>query len=131
MECINYNLSMNNKFDFYKRIALIGEYIPYGKVVTYGQVALLCGKPKNARQVGYALNHNLTGEAFPAHRVVNSQGYLSGAASFSVPGMQKKMLLKEGVQINDEERVNLKKFGWHNTLDEALLLLDQFQTMGI
>ena len=42
--------------DFYKRLALVGSQIPCGKVATYGQLALLCGRPRNSRQVGYALN---------------------------------------------------------------------------
>ena len=40
--------------DFYKRVGITVRAVPEGKVATYGQIALLCGKPKNARQVGYA-----------------------------------------------------------------------------
>ena len=40
--------------DFYKRVGITVRTVPEGKVATYGQIALLCGKPKNARQVGYA-----------------------------------------------------------------------------
>ena len=61
-------------FDFYKRAAIVCRAIPYGKVATYGQIALLCGRPKNARQVGYALNRNRLGDDIPAHRVVNARG---------------------------------------------------------
>ena len=68
--------------DFYKRVGITVRAVPEGKVATYGQIALLCGKPKNARQVGYALNRGLAGEV-PAHRVVNSQGYLTGAYNLS------------------------------------------------
>ena len=32
--------------------------IPRGKVATYGQIAALAGKPRNARAVGYALHAN-------------------------------------------------------------------------
>lgn len=49
-------------FDFYKRAAIVCRAIPYGKAATYGQIALLCGKPENARQVGYALNRNRLGD---------------------------------------------------------------------
>ena len=69
--------------DFYKRVGITVRTVPEGRVATYGQIALLCGKPKNARQVGYALNRGLAGEV-PAHRAVNSQGYLTGAASFEM-----------------------------------------------
>ena len=41
--------------DFYKRMALVCRRIPEGTVATYGQIALLCRKPKNSRQVGYGL----------------------------------------------------------------------------
>ena len=82
--------------DFYKRAALVCTMIPEGKASTYGQIALLCGKPKNARQVGYALSRGLAGKDAPAHRVVNAKGRLSGAASLATPDLQKQMLEKEG-----------------------------------
>lgn len=113
--------------DFYKRVAQVCKWIPYGRVVTYGQIALLCGKPRNARQVGYALNKNLAGDDLPAHRVVNSQGYLSGAKAFSGKDPQKRLLEKEGVKVSSEQRVDLKQYGWYNTLDEALQLRSIFE----
>ena len=88
--------------DFYRRLALAGEAIPFGKVATYGQLALLCGRPRNSRQVGYALNRGLAGEKLPAHRVVNSQGLLTGAPAFDTPDMQKWLL--EG----DHERATVE-----------------------
>lgn len=112
--------------DFYRRVAIVCQTIPYGKAATYGQIALLCGKPHNSRQVGYALRNNLAGD-IPAHRVVNSQGYLSGAAAFFQADTQRKMLEAEGIQVSSDNRVNLKKDGWHNSLDEALALRKQFE----
>ena len=38
--------------EFYRRAGIVIRSIPEGTVATYGQVALLCGKPKNSRQVG-------------------------------------------------------------------------------
>lgn len=96
--------------------------IPYGRVATYGQIALLCGKPGNARQVGYGLRCGLAGESAPAHRVVNSSGILSGAASFEYPQMQKMLLEEEGVTVVMTDKgwkVNLKEYGWKNTLSDA------------
>ena len=58
--------------DFYERVRFVMNHIPYGKAATYGQIALLCGKPGNSRQVGYALNRRLGGADLPAHRVVNA-----------------------------------------------------------
>lgn len=101
-------------FDFYKRAAIVCRAIPYGKTATYGQIALLCGKPENARQVGYALNRGRLGEGIPAHRVVNARGILSGAAAFETADMQKRLLEKEGVMVHftpDGWQVDRKKDG--------------------
>lgn len=116
--------------NFYKRMSLVCGLIPEGKVATYGQIALLCGKPKNSRQVGYGLNHELAGKAVPAHRIVNSKGILSGAASFDVPDLQKRLLEEEGVEVTGvpgEWHVDLKKYGWKNTLEEAELMAYKFE----
>ena len=128
--------------DFYKRVAIVCQQIPYGKVATYGQIALLCQKPQNARQVGYALRHkgNLlvhspllnktksieknvsSTDVIPAHRVVNHQGMLSGAAAFREEFPQKRLLEEEGVIVSPDLKVDLSAFGWRNSLDDALLL---------
>lgn len=62
--------------DFYRKVGIACAAIPVGKVATYGQIALLCGKPKNARQVGYALKMGLAGNSAPAHRAANSKGII-------------------------------------------------------
>ena len=85
--------------DFYKRIGIVCRRIPEGKVATYGQVALLCGKPKNSRQVGYGLKHGLVGKNIPSYRIVNSRGMLSGAAYFETYDMQKMLLEAEGICV--------------------------------
>ena len=117
--------------DFYKRVALVCRAIPDGKAVSYGQIALLCGKPHNARQVGYALNHKISGEDIPAFRVVNTKGVLSGAAAFEMSGLQCQLLEAEGVRVDEGERVDLSEFGWKNTMDDALHFRDYFEQEGI
>ena len=42
----------------YEILSAVGE-IPEGNVATYGQIAMLCGRPRNSRQVGYGLRENL------------------------------------------------------------------------
>lgn len=121
-------------FDFYKRAAIVCRAIPCGKAASYGQIALLCGKSKNARQVGYALNRGRLGDGIPAHRVVNGRGFLSGAASFETDDMQRRLLESEGVEVertNDGCRVDLKRFGWHNTMEEAIEFREMFERLGI
>ena len=117
--------------DFYQRVAVECKTVPAGKVATYGQIALLCGKPKNSRQVGYALKHNFSGDNLPAHRIVNHQGYLSGAGCFQDPDKQDVLLMEEGVEVSSDLRVDLKKYGWKNTLEDALCLRAYFEKTGI
>jgi methylated-DNA-protein-cysteine methyltransferase-like protein len=120
--------------DFYKRVELVCKGIPCGMVATYGQIALLCQKPQNARQVGYALHKKEAGGAW-AHRVVNGRGVLSGAAAFGEDGEQKKRLMAEGVDFleatTNEERVNMKKHRWNTTMEDALWFVEQFKKLGI
>lgn len=115
---------------FYEKMRIVCMAIPEGKVATYGQIALLCGKPKNSRQVGYGLKHGLAGEDVPAHRVINSKGELSGANHFEFPGLQKMLLLEEGVDVIWNGicwTVNLKEFGWKNTIEEAEYFRNLFE----
>ena len=108
--------------NFYQKMSIVCKHIPEGKVATYGQIALLCGKPKNARQVGYGLRENLTGEDIPAHRIVNAKGELSGEVHFEFLDMQKLLLQEEDVEVfrdGDKWRVDLKKYGWKNTMEDV------------
>lgn len=110
--------------NFYQKMNIVCNAIPYGKVATYGQIALLCGKPGNSRQVGYGLRENLAGDV-PAHRVVNAKGELSGAAYFEYNDMQKILLQEEGVEVTWNGKmwvVNLREYGWQNTMEEAFFL---------
>jgi len=109
--------------NFYEKMEIVCRRIPEGKVATYGQIALLCGKPKNARQVGYGLRQGLCKDV-PAHRVVNGKGRLSGAAYFETWDLQKLLLQEEGVEVlwtGDGWQVDLKKYGWKNTMEDALI----------
>lgn len=120
--------------NFYQRVELVCSQIPYGKAATYGQIALLCGKPKNARQVGYALNRGLAGKHAPAHRVVNGKGILSGASSFETYDLQKRLLEQEGVTVQrvpEGWKIDLKSYGWKNTMEEAEALQERFLRLGI
>lgn len=119
--------------DFYARIGLACRRIPKGRVATYGQIALLCGKPKNSRQVGYALKCGLAGEV-PAFRVVNAKGILSGAAHFETFDLQKILLTEDGIPVEwtpDGCRVDLRQYGWKNTMEEAMELDREFKANKI
>ncbi len=107
---------------FYEKMRIVCLAIPQGKVVTYGQIAMLCGKPKNSRQVGYGLRENLAGSDLPAFRIVNGKGNLSGAFHFPIPGMQKTLLEDEGVEVFQNGNawyVDLKKYCWITTVEDV------------
>lgn len=85
--------------------------IPSGKVATYGQIATLAGRPKHARQVGYAL-HALDEESdVPWHRVINARGEIS-LRSVDGKMIQRVLLEAEGVTFV-EGRVRLKDCRWN------------------
>lgn len=71
---------------FYDRMWIVCLSIPKGTVATYGQIAMLCGMPKNSRLVGYGLRENLAGNDIPAFRIVNSKGGTQRCGALSCPG---------------------------------------------
>ena len=89
--------------------------VPYGKVATYGQVALMAGLPGHARLAGYAM-FNLPEELadeVPWHRVINSQGRISYSESRrGNDHRQRELLEAEGVEFSALGRINLRVFGW-------------------
>lgn len=85
--------------------------IPRGKVATYGQIARMAGHPGAARAVGNALHKNPDSSGTPCFRVVNAQGYLSGAFAFGGINVQRDRLLADGVEVVNY-RVDLKRYQW-------------------
>lgn len=93
----------------YEILSVVGE-IPEGCVATYGQIARLIGRERNARLVGKVLSMaDMYGE-YPCHRVVNHAGRL-------VPGWddQRRLLLMEGVPMKDDDHVDIKKCRWEES----------------
>lgn len=83
------------------------EEIPEGKVASYGQIARLIGKERNARLVGKVLSRAEFYGNYPCHRVVNHAGRL--APHFRE---QKRLLLEEGVHVKENGCVDMKKYQW-------------------
>ena len=83
------------------------EEIPEGRVATYGQIARLVGRPKNARLVGKVLSAAEYFGEFPCHRVVNHMGR-------TAPGYleQRELLEREGVAFKENGCVDIKRFLW-------------------
>ncbi len=83
------------------------EEIPAGKVATYGQIAALIGREKNARLVGRILSMAQYYGQYPCHRVVNHAGRTAPGW-----GEQAELLAEEGVRFQKNGCVNLKVFQW-------------------
>ena len=78
--------------------------VPPGKVISYGGLAKMIGRPNAHRAVGSAMNKNLYAPIVPCHRVVKSNGELGGFADDI--GVKIKRLHKEGVEVLDNKIVH-------------------------
>ncbi len=90
----------------YEILSVVGE-IPFGKVATYGQIARLIGRERNARLVGKVLSMADRYGDYPCHRVVNHAGRL--APLFFA---QEALLRDEGVPFLANGCVDLKRCRW-------------------
>ncbi|HEY6104383.1 MAG TPA: MGMT family protein [Anaeromyxobacteraceae bacterium] len=99
--------------DFYAVV----RRVPRGRVATYGQVALLAGRPRAARHVGYAMAA-LRGarHRVPWQRVMGARPRGLAAVSILDPmgaATQRLLLEREGVRFDERGRVSLAEHGWH------------------
>lgn len=87
-------------------LSVVSE-IPAGRVATYGQIARLIGREKNARLVGAVLSAAERYGDYPCHRVVNHAGR-------TAPGWteQAELLRAEGVELGPGGRVDLRRYQW-------------------
>src|SRR5438105_15094783 len=88
---------------------------PAGRVTTYGWIGKALGYPRGARMIGWIMNESPQG--VPAQRVINSKGELSGSWAFGQKGRMRKLLENEGVVFSEDERVDLKRYGWDPSRD--------------
>ncbi len=101
--------------NFYEQVYDLVARIPAGRVMTYGQIAVLLGKPTAARAVGYALHLTPPGVNIPWQRVINSQGKISprGAADIGYePQLQQMLLEQEGIHFDLQGKIDLDKYLW-------------------
>lgn len=96
---------------FSDKIYKLTRQIPAGKVATYGQLAELAGSPGAARAVGMCMKTNENAPHTPCHRVVASNGKLTGYSAGEGVKTKRQMLLDEGVKFTGD-RVNLVASQW-------------------
>lgn len=98
--------------DFTLNVIKIIQNIPYGKVMTYGQIARAVNSPRSARQVVRILHSMSEKYELPWHRVINSKGEL-GFRDEEMFLIQKMLLKGEGVIFITDRSVSLKDYLWH------------------
>ena len=112
-------ISPPKKEEFNHKVWALVRQIPSGKVSTYGQIAALLPPPPGMDPKSYlAFAPRWVGGAMancpqdvPWQRVINSQGKVSlrlgcGGAH------QRELLETEGVEFDERERVDLKRYAW-------------------
>ena len=108
------------KPNFYVKVYKVAQRIPAGKVTSYGRIAQMLGSPHAARAVGYAMSAlknpdsqaEYTAATVPWQRVVNSQGRISIRHREATAQKQAQLLRMEGVEVDENLRINLDKFLW-------------------
>ncbi len=107
---------------FKEKVIEVVSLIPFGKVVSYGQVALYIGIPRAARQVGWMLNRMEGDVQIPWWRVVNNQGRISIKGSKYTAEDQRELLVEEGIRVNDDLTLVIEKYRFvpHQNLLEEL-----------
>ena len=90
----------------YEILSVVSE-IPEGCVASYGQIAVLINRSRNARLVGRVLSQAALYGDYPCHRVVNHAGR-------TAPGWteQRVLLEQEGVAFKANGCVDMKRFQW-------------------
>lgn len=93
--------------DLVYEVLSVVEEIPEGRVATYGQIARLISRDRNARLVGKILSIAAYYGQYPCHRVVNHAGR-------TAPGFwdQRQRLQAEGVEFMANGCVDLKRYQW-------------------
>ncbi len=84
--------------------------IPKGRVMTYGQIAALCGSPRAARVVGGVAHY--ANQSLPWQRVVNKNGGLARGYTGGGRELHKRLLEAEGVVVSKAFTVNVHKLIW-------------------
>lgn len=99
-----------NDKKYRERVYEIVRQIPKGRVMTYGQIAMILGEGYTARTTGYAMHG--ADDGVPWQRVINSQGACSTAKMTLPTNLQQDMLEGEGIVFNEKGRCDLGEYQW-------------------
>lgn len=100
---------------FKTTVIKIVKTIPHGKVVSYGQVALMAGVPRAAQAVGQVLHSTNVEDNIPWWRVINNAGRISTKCLEHTADMQKELLQNEGIMVTKKLKIDIEKFRYRPT----------------
>lgn len=104
-------MSAVNSSDYRERVYAIVREIPKGRVMTYGQLAIILGEGYTARTIGFVM-HGADTETVPWQRVINSQGKCS-TGKITVPvNLQQELLEAEGIVFSAAGKCDLGRYQW-------------------
>ncbi|RCH55586.1 cysteine methyltransferase [Mucilaginibacter hurinus] len=107
--------------NFFDKVYQVVRQVPAGRVTSYGAIAHYLGTKRSARVVGYAMGAAGSAQPpVPAHRVVNSQGLLTGKFHFPTFNLMEQMLASEGVIVRDNQVQNFKAVFWDPAVELSL-----------
>ncbi|WP_413289207.1 MGMT family protein [Bdellovibrio sp. HCB337] len=106
---------MREPSEFSKKVLKLISQVPKGAVATYGQIAKLAGKPQGSRGVSWILHSSSKAYNLPWQRILGSSGKISFPAGSTEFKKQKKLLISEGIEFNEKNEIDLKKFQWKKT----------------
>ena len=92
---------------FFEQVYDVVARIPYGKVISYGEIARLLGQPRAAREVGWAMR--CCPEGLPWQRVVMADGAITGGVFADI---RRAVLESEGVAFRADGRVDMEACRW-------------------
>lgn len=99
--------TVNNEFR--NRVFSLVAQIPKGRVMTYGQIAVLCGSPRAARIVGGIAHFG--DPSLPWQRVVHKNGALASGYPGGIEG-HRQVLTAEGVEVDNDLKVDVARLLW-------------------
>jgi len=103
------NLPINLHNHFSEKVYIVVRRIPFGKVMSYGQIALFLDKPRSARGVGWVLSRISDSDMVPWWRVVNNEGRISIKGRYSAEE-QRQLLREEGIEVSEDFTFDIEKY---------------------
>ncbi len=103
-------MRVESEKEFREAVYMLVAKIPKGRLMTYGQIAALCSRPRSARIVGQIAHWGP--QDLPWQRVVNRNGGLARGYTPGGYAAHKRDLEAEGIDVDKDFNVNIDQLIW-------------------